>query len=77
MFLAAYPMILLPNVDFEYGYTHYNACLRLLTKKPLIHLKFEHFNPHKAACHPKECDIIVHDVKLFPKVCRRYTVANF
>ena len=43
-----------PNENFEYGYPHSNAFLQFC-------LKFEHCKPHKAACHPTECDVINDD----------------
>ena len=38
--------------------------------------KLKHCKPHKAARHPRICDI-TNDVKLFPTVIAEYTVANF
>ena len=51
-----------PKENFEYGYPHFNALLQ-------IELKLERCKPHKAACHPTQCDAI-NDVKLFPTVYR-------
>ena len=61
-----------PNENFEYGYHNSNALLQ-------FELKFERCKSHKAARHPKKCDVI-NDVKLFLTVYLRisgYTVANF
>ena len=58
-----------PNENFEYGYPHSNGILQ-------FKLKLEHSKPHKAACHPKKCDII-NDIKLFPRVYRRIYCRKF
>ena len=54
---------------FEYGYHHSNA----LTQFPL---KLRRCEPHKAACHPRICDVI-NDVKLLPTVYRRIYCRKF
>ena len=54
-----------PNEKFEYGYSHSSALLQF---RP----RLECWKLHKAACHPRRCDVI-NDVKLFPTVyCRIY-----
>ena len=52
-----------PNENFECGYPHSNAILQ-------FRLESERWKPHKAARHPRKCDVI-NDVKLFPAVYRR------
>ena len=58
-----------PMENFDYGYPHSNAFLQ-------FYLIFECYMPHKAACHLTKCGVI-NDVKLFPTVYGRVTVANF
>ena len=42
----------------------------------LMHLCSLRCKPHKAARHPRKCDVI-NDVKLFPTLYRRINFANF
>ena len=53
----------LPKLNFEYGYPHSNAILQ-------FRIKMERCKQHKAALHPKKCDVI-NDIKLYPTVYRR------
>ena len=51
------------NENFEYGCPHSNALLQ-------FSLKMKRCKSHKAALHPRICDVI-NGVKLFPTVYRR------
>ena len=57
------------NENFEYGYPHSNALLQ-------FQLESERSKPHKAARHPRKCDVI-NDVKLCPAVYRRIYCRKF
>ena len=46
--------------NFEYGNPHSNALLQ-------FRLELEHLKPHKAAHHPKRCDVI-NDIKLISTI---------
>ena len=58
-----------PSENFEYGYPNSNALL-------LFWLESERRKPHKAARHPRKCNVI-NDVKLFPAVYRRIYCRKF
>ena len=58
-----------PNENFENGYPNSNALLQ-------FELKLERCKPHKAARHPKKCDVI-NDANYFRQYISGYTVANF